>query len=41
MGEKGGVEQAENFEHTLFLTPNGCPNSRNVIRGFGVDCEKE
>lgn len=32
-------EEAENFEYMLFLTPNGCPNSRNVIRG--VDREKE
>lgn len=24
-----------------FLTRNGCPNKRNIIRGFGVDCEKE
>lgn len=24
-----------------FLTCNGCPNKRNIIRGFGVDYEKE
>lgn len=37
--EKGGGSKRENFEYMLFLTPNGCPNNRNVIRG--VDCEKE
>ncbi|KYM83022.1 hypothetical protein ALC53_06287 [Atta colombica] len=36
---KGSRKQAENFEYMLFLTPNGCPNNRNMIRGF--DCEKE